>query len=62
MSQELQARIFDPFYSTKKGGTGLGLPITQQIIAQHGGSISCVSREGEGTEFQLRLPASKPEP
>ena len=46
----LQARIFDPFYSTKKGGTGLGLPITQQIIAQHGGSITCRSVEGQGTE------------
>ena len=52
------ARIFDPFYSTKKEGTGLGLPLTQQIIEEHGGSIACASEPGRGTTFTIRLPAA----
>lgn len=50
-------RIFDPFYSTKQRGTGLGLPITQQIIEEHRGRITCESQEGEGTTFRIWLPA-----
>lgn len=50
------ARIFDPFYSTKSDGTGLGLPLTQQIIEEHGGSIACASEPGRGTTFTIRLP------
>lgn len=51
------ARIFDPFYSSKKEGTGLGLPLTQQIIEEHGGTIACASEPGRGTVFTIRLPA-----
>jgi signal transduction histidine kinase len=54
----VQARIFDPFYTTKNGGTGLGLPITQQIVAEHGGEVSCVSVPGEGTTITVSLPAA----
>lgn len=50
------ARIFDPFYSTKSDGTGLGLPLTQQIIEEHGGTIACASEPGRGTTFTIRLP------
>jgi two-component system, NtrC family, sensor kinase len=50
-------RIFDPFFSTKEGGTGLGLALTQQIVAEHGGRIDVRSRIGEGTTFVLRFPA-----
>jgi signal transduction histidine kinase len=49
------SRIFDPFFSTKERGTGLGLALTQQIIHEHGGEIRCESELGKGTRFQIRL-------
>ncbi|HVO19502.1 MAG TPA: ATP-binding protein [Anaeromyxobacter sp.] len=51
-------RIFEPFYSTKERGTGLGLSFTQQVIEEHGGTIQCQSEVGRGTTFVLRLPAA----
>ncbi len=54
-------RIFDPFFSTRDGGTGLGLSLTQQIVSEHGGRITCESRPGEGTSFLVELPACKAE-
>ena len=48
-------RIFEPFVSTKEGGTGLGLSLTQQIMAEHGGSVTCTSELGRGTTFRLEL-------
>jgi signal transduction histidine kinase len=50
------SRIFDPFFSTGNGGTGLGLSAAYGIIQGHGGSIEAVSREREGTRFVIRLP------
>jgi signal transduction histidine kinase len=49
-------QIFKPFFSTKSGGTGLGLPLTQQIIIEHDGSIECESDPNRGTTFIIRLP------
>ena len=49
-------KIFLPFYSTKKNGTGLGLPLADQIIREHGGSISLTSAPGKGTTFTISLP------
>ncbi len=54
---EERAHIFDMFYSTKERGTGLGLPLTQQIVAAHGGRIRCEDAEGGGTVFSLWFPA-----
>lgn len=56
ISEEVRARIFDPFFSTKGEGTGLGLAITRQIVEAHGGSISCAPRDGGGTSFRIALP------
>lgn len=57
--ENLQQKIFDPFYSTKEGGTGLGLPLTREIIVGHGGQITCYSREHEGTTFTLIFPVAE---
>ncbi len=49
-------RLFEPYFSTKKGGTGLGLPTSRRIVEEHGGTLSCHSEPGRGTEFTLALP------
>mgnify|MGYP001041342276 CR=1 FL=1 len=55
---DLLARIFDPFYSTRDDGTGLGLTIVHRIIDQHGGRIDVESEPGSGTRFAIALPAA----
>jgi signal transduction histidine kinase len=50
------ANLFKPFYSTKPSGTGLGLPLTQQIITEHGGRIHCETSPDRGTTFHIQLP------
>ncbi|MBI2946402.1 MAG: PAS domain-containing protein [Verrucomicrobia bacterium] len=54
--EEQLNRIFDPFYTTKKKGSGLGLMIVQRIIRAHRGIIELDSRVGRGTTFRVRLP------
>jgi two-component system sensor histidine kinase PilS (NtrC family) len=51
-------RIFDPFYTTKADGTGLGLPTVHRIVESHGGALSVESQPGVGTRFRVRLPAA----
>jgi len=51
--------LFDPFFSTKESGAGLGLSITHGIIKEHGGKISVESKLGKGTKFVLELPISR---
>jgi hypothetical protein len=53
-------QIFHPFFSTRKGGTGLGLSTCKKIVEAHRGTISVRSREGRGTTFVLRLPLDLP--
>jgi two-component system, NtrC family, sensor histidine kinase HydH len=48
--------IFDPFYTTKENGTGLGLSVVHQIVQQHGGSISASRLAHKGASFQMLLP------
>lgn len=58
--EDLQKKIFEPFFSTKKDGTGLGLSIAKKIIESHAGSITVVSEARKGTAFKVRLPAVVP--
>jgi signal transduction histidine kinase len=56
IASDVIPRLFDPFFSTKQGGNGLGLALTQQIIRDHGGEIHVASRVGRGTTFTLSVP------
>ncbi len=58
MDADTQAQIFTPFFTTKPvgEGTGLGLPISRQIVEKHGGTIDVESARGVGTTFRIRLP------
>ncbi len=56
MSEEQVVTLFEPYKTSKKHGTGLGLMITARIVRDHGGTISVQSKLGEGTEFTVRLP------
>jgi two-component system sensor histidine kinase HydH len=49
-------KIFNPFFTRKADGTGLGLPITQRILHQHSGIIDVESKLGKGTTFYVKLP------
>ncbi len=59
MDEQTLARIFEAFYSTKPGGSGLGLPTTGKIVEAHGGTITCQSEVGRGTRFTIELPGLK---
>lgn len=58
MNQEQLRHVFTPFFTTKTGGTGLGLTLVQQIALEHGGHVECESQLGVGTTFTLYLPIS----
>ena len=53
-------RAFDLFYTTKAGGTGIGLPVARRFVEEQGGSLEGVSRPGEGASFRVRLPLRDP--
>jgi signal transduction histidine kinase len=55
---EHMSRIFEPFFSTKPRGVGLGLAICRAIVDAHGGKISLTSGSGGGSEFRVVLPAT----
>jgi signal transduction histidine kinase len=50
------SKIFEPYFTTKAGGSGLGLLIVRRIVREHGGEIDLVSHDGEGLELSIRLP------
>jgi signal transduction histidine kinase len=58
MTPEVLARVFRPFFSTKAGGTGLGMPTARKIIEAHGGTIDVQSEVGRGTKYTIWLPAA----
>ena len=59
IQEEDLPKIFDPFFSTRKRGTGIGLSVVSQIIEKHGGLITAESKVGEGTSIRFRLPVSR---
>ena len=56
VSEEMRSRIFEPFVSSKQGGTGLGLSVSYGIISAHGGSLELVPDRGHGACFRVILP------
>jgi PAS domain S-box-containing protein len=56
---EVFPHIFEPFYTTKKMGTGLGLPIVKRVVEEHGGYILVESQEGKGVAVSVRLPYTR---
>jgi signal transduction histidine kinase len=56
MEEEDMEHIFEPFFSTKEGGTGLGLSLTRHVVDEHGGRIECFSDRAKGTTFVISLP------
>jgi signal transduction histidine kinase len=57
--EELKARVFSPFFTTKAEGSGLGLVIVRRTVTNYGGRISLESTEGAGTCFTIYLPVAK---
>ena len=57
-----QAKIFDPFFSTKSAGRGIGLPVVHGIVRSSGGAIDFTSQPGKGTTFRILLPCSEASP
>jgi signal transduction histidine kinase len=60
IAPDMLPRLFDPFVSTKEGGNGLGLALTQEIVREHGGTLEVASSLGKGTTFTLRVPFHTP--
>ena len=56
---EQAQRLFQPFYTTRVGGHGLGLSISRAIVQDHGGSIDATGTPGAGATFTLRLPVAR---
>jgi signal transduction histidine kinase len=57
IAPEVRERIFLPFFTTKTGGTGLGLPISHRIVRDHHGALEVTSEPGAGSTFSILLPA-----
>lgn len=60
ISEENLSRIFNPFFTTTKGGTGLGLPAVRRIARAHGGRVEAKSVPHEGSTFSIHLPLNQP--
>ena len=61
MTEDQMSKIFEPYYTTKSSGTGLGLTVLFKIMKQHGGDVTVHSTQGEGSEFILQIPVPQNE-
>ena len=59
MTPEVAEKVFQPYFSTKRGGSGLGLPTSRRIVEEHGGSLTVHADPGRGTDFTLSLPIDR---
>jgi two-component system sensor histidine kinase HydH len=59
MTEDTRRQLFNPYFTTKTTGTGLGMAIVHKIIEAHKGEIRVVSKEGNGTEITIRVPKSQ---
>jgi signal transduction histidine kinase len=59
ISEAIQSKVLEPFFTTKDQGTGLGLSIAVRIVEQHGGRLTMASKEGQGTTFTIALPVGE---
>lgn len=59
MDEKTSKNLFNPFFTTKDKGVGLGMALTHKIIEDHRGTIEVMSEKGKGTTFDLRLPVVK---
>ncbi len=57
--QEIREKIFNPFFTTKMHGTGLGLAVSQKIVEDHGGAMRLLDRPGKGAAFEIKLPVDE---
>lgn len=56
IADKVKPKLFEPYFSTKRTGTGLGLPTTRRIIEEHGGELTLHTEPGKGSEFTIELP------
>jgi len=59
MTEDQLNQVFAPFFTTKPQGTGLGLPLAEQILNEHGARIECASTLGKGTTFTICFPLER---
>jgi signal transduction histidine kinase len=61
MSEEVQEKIFEPYFTTKDTGSGIGLTMVYKIVKEHSGEINVISHEGKGTTVTLSFPIPQKE-
>jgi signal transduction histidine kinase len=59
ITDEVRARVFEPFFTRRDGGAGLGLTFVQRVVQEHRGRVSVESEIGRGTVFRVNLPVSE---